>query len=140
MERLGLKNQWLKKKRTRKQRILICFVFAIIPLIIFEIFTLMVEPTILALCEIRARSIGISVSSRAISEIMSDIGYLDLINLERNENGEILALRANVIEMNKISSAIGVRVQEIYDELDEAYIKIPIGNFTGNALLAGVRT
>ena len=60
--------------------------------------------------------------------------------MERNENGEILALRANVIEMNKISSAIGVRVQEIYDELDEAYIKIPIGNFTGNALLAGVRT
>lgn len=140
MERLGLKKKWFKKRRTRRQRIVIFVIFMIIPLSIFEIFTKIVEPTILALCEIRARSIAVSVSSKAISEVMSDIGYLDLIILERNESGEIMALRSNVIEMNKISSAIGARVQEIYDELDEAYIKIPIGNFTGNALLSGVRT
>lgn len=64
-------------------------------------------------------------------------GYLDLITLDRDENGNILALRANVIEMNKISSEIGTLIQEKYLALEDMYIKIPIGNFTGNELLAG---
>lgn len=65
------------------------------------------------------------------------LGYLDLVTLERDDNGNILALRANVIEMNKISSKIGGLIQEKYSSLEDMYIKIPIGNFTGNELLAG---
>ncbi len=39
--------------------------------------------------------------------------------------------------MNKISSKIGGLIQEKYSSLEDMYIKIPIGNFTGNELLAG---
>ena len=66
-----------------------------------------------------------------------DFGYLDLITLDRDDNGNILALRANVIEMNKISSEISTVIQTKYSDLEDMYIKIPIGNFTGNELLAG---
>lgn len=66
-----------------------------------------------------------------------DFGYLDLITLDRDSNGNILALRANVIEMNKISSEISTLIQDKYSNLEDMYIKIPIGNFTGNELLAG---
>ena len=68
---------------------------------------------------------------------MKNIGYLDLVTLDRDENGSILALRANVIEMNRISSEISTLIQDKYSELEDIYIKIPIGNFTGNELLAG---
>ena len=68
---------------------------------------------------------------------MNDVGYLDLIILDRDENGKILALRANVIEMNRIATEISIRIQEMNNELKESFVRIPIGNFTRNALLAG---
>ena len=68
---------------------------------------------------------------------MGGIGYLDLIILDRDDTGRILALRANVIEMNRIASEISFEIQKLNNELEESYIKIPIGNFTGNSLLAG---
>ena len=62
---------------------------------------------------------------------------MDLIILDRDNTGKILALRANVIEMNRIASDISIQIQEMNNELEESYIQIPIGNFTGNSLLAG---
>lgn len=103
----------------------------------FELVTYLVEPTVMTLCKVRAESLGISISNKIVSEVMDDIGYLDLIILDRDEEGKILALRANVIEMNRISSEISVGMQEMYGTLEASYIEIPIGNFTGNSLLAG---
>ncbi|MBQ9279966.1 MAG: sporulation protein YunB [Clostridia bacterium] len=69
---------------------------------------------------------------------MGGIGYLDLIILDRDESGKILALRANVIEMNKIASEISSRIQEYNNHLEETYIKIPFGNLTGIPLFSGI--
>ena len=69
---------------------------------------------------------------------MQGVGYLDLVFLDRDENGKILALRANVIEMNRIASDISMRIQELTNGLEEAYIRIPVGNFTGISVLSGL--
>lgn len=103
----------------------------------FELITYLAEPTIMELCKVRAESLGISISNKAVQEVMNDVGYLDLIILDRDSNGKILALRANVIEMNRIATEISIRIQEMNNELKESFVRIPIGNFTGNALLAG---
>lgn len=150
MERLGLnrmidwKTEWKgnllqiqKKARKRKKRWCIAFLF-MLPILLFQIFTKLMEPTIIAMCEIRANSIGVSVSTKAVKQVMEEVGYdTELVVLEKDEAGNILALKTNVVEMNYIASLIGSRAQQMYDELTEAYVSIPIGNFTGNALLAG---
>lgn len=130
-----------KKKRAKKINIkkkLIIFLIIIgIIVIIFEIFTIMIEPSLIAMCEIRANSIGVTVSSKAVKQVMEEVGYdIDLVNLEKDSQGNIIALKANVIEMNYIASLIGSRTQQMYNELSETFVQIPIGNFTGNALLA----
>lgn len=79
-----------------------------------------------------------AISNHVVQEVMQGIGYLDLIILDRDNTGKILALRANVIEMNRIASEISTKIQEMNNQLEESYIKIPLGNFTGNVLLAGV--
>ena len=48
-----------------------------------------------------------------------DFGYLDLITLDRDDRGNIRALRANVIEMNKISSEISTVIQSKYSALED---------------------
>ena len=91
----------------------------------------------MALCQIRATSIGVTVSNTAVKEVMNELNYTDLVALEKDNNGKIIALKAKVIEMNQISSQIAAKMQELYSQINDAYVKIPIGNFTGNTLLAG---
>lgn len=126
------------KKYKKKNKFLRICILLIIPLIIFDIFTTVIEPSLIAMCEIRANSIGVSVSTKAVKQVMEEVGYdIELVNLEKDNEGKIIALKANVVEMNYIASLIGSRTQQMYNELTESYVQIPIGNFTGNALLAG---
>lgn len=132
-----IENHKKRRIKKRRRRIIACLCI-IIPILVFELFTSLIEPSIIAMCEIRANSIGVSVSNKAIKQVMEEVGYdMQLVKLEKDEGGNIIALQSNVVEMNYISSLIGSRTQQMYNELTEAYIKIPIGNFTGNALLAG---
>ena len=139
MERLGLKKKWVvtRKNRTKKQKLIVFICSFLLPLVIFEGITLLIEPSIMALCQIRATSIGVTVSSTAVKEVMNEIDYTDLVTLERDNNGKIIALQAKVIEMNQLSSQIAAKMQDLYGQINDAYVKIPIGNFTGNTLLAG---
>ena len=132
-----LENHKKRKMKSRRRKLIFC-ICVFVPILLFELFTTLIEPSIIAMCEIRANSIGVSVSNKAIKQVMEEVGYdMQLVKLEKDEAGNILALQANVVEMNYIASLIGSRTQQMYNELTEAYVKIPIGNFTGNALLAG---
>ena len=136
-----LDNKLKKRKRFFKHKINFKLLFFVISAILFgafEIMTALAKPTLIALCKVKSQSLASSISAKVVEEVMSSIGYLDLITLDRDENGSILALRANVIEMNKLSSKISSLIQAKYSNLDEMYIKIPIGNFIGNELLAGL--
>lgn len=137
MERLGLKRNWIRKRKVKNRRFIIFIICLLMPIVTFEAITLLIEPSIMALCQIRATSIGVNVSNTAVKEVMNDIDYIDLVTLERDNNGKIIALQAKVIEMNQLSSQIATKMQELYTQINDAYVKIPIGNFTGNTLLAG---
>ena len=99
--------------------------------------TKVIEPTLVELCRVRAQSIGTKIANEAVQKVMHDVGYLDLIILDRDDNGKIMALRANVIEMNRIASTVSEEIQEKNNELEGTFVKIPLGNFTGNIFLSG---
>ncbi len=131
IERIGF-------EKNRKQKFIIEYIVILLGIwLAFEVITALVEPTLMALCKVRAESIGITISNKVVQEVMDGIGYLDLIILDRDDSGKILALRANVIEMNRIASDITSKIQEKNNVLSPTFIYIPIGNFTGNSLLAG---
>ncbi len=140
MERLGLKRKFIQMKKFKlpfhaQGRIfLICVV---IPILIFQIYANVIEPTIMTMSSLKAKSIGIMVIEEVIGEVMKNVTYSDLITLEKDENGKILALRANVIEMNRMAATISLKMQDRFNTINEIEIKIPLGDFTANALLAG---
>ena len=117
-ERLGI------NEHKKKLYILEYIVILLAIWLTFELITYLAEPTIMELCKVRAESLGISISNKAVQEVMNDVGYLDLIILDRDENGKILALRANVIEMNRIATEISIRIQEMNNELKESFVRI----------------
>ncbi len=131
-ERFGIK----RNPKVSPQIYIILFGLSI--LISFATITHYIEPTLIELCKVKAESIGISNSNKIVEQVMRDVGYLDLIILDRDETGKIMALRANVIEMNRIASEISLAIQKQNNEIEATYVSIPIGNFTGNSLLAGL--
>lgn len=131
-ERFGIK----RNPKFNPSTYIILFTISIF--VSFITITHYIEPTLIELCRVRAESIGISNANKVVERVMRDVGYLDLIILDRDEAGKILALRANVIEMNRIASEISLAIQEQNNEIETTHVSIPIGNFTGNSLLAGL--
>ncbi len=98
----------------------------------------MIESTLHVLCDAKVESIGITISNKAIDDVMKGITYEDLISFVKDEEGKLIALKSNIVEMNQIASEIAVKIQEMYDALDKIYVYVPIGNFTGNDLFSGM--
>lgn len=134
-----LKEGWtVKWKQHSQRRKIILWIILLVGCVMmtWDGITNAIRPTLIALCKVKSQGLATSIAGKVVQEVMGGLGYLDLITLDRDEKGNILALRANVIEMNKLSSEINNRIQEKYSDLDDMYIKIPIGNFFGNELLA----
>ena len=137
MERFGLKRNLFKKINNRKIFLIKLIVILVTITFIFQAMTDLVEGTLHSLCEAKVESIGITVSNKAIDDVMDGIQYEDLIKFDKDAEGKIIALKSDVVEMNNISSEIATKIQKIYDELEDIYVYVPLGNFTGNSFLAG---
>ena len=119
MEEKSYEKLNIKKKRWKLKIVLLFLLFFVFIVLGFEGITVMIRPSLIALCNVKSRSLANTISGKAVQEVMKNIGYLDLVTLDR------------------ISSEISTLIQDKYSELEDIYIKIPIGNFTGNELLAG---
>ena len=97
-----------------------------------------VMPTIRQLCITSARSIGNKICNEAVSKAISNLSYDELITYEQDVNGNIVMVKANSINMNKLSSEITKIVQTDLNNLDKTSIKIPTGSLTNNQFLYGL--
>ena len=81
------------------------------------------------LCKAKVESIGVAVSNKAIDDVMEKVAYEDLVNFVKDDTGRIIALKSDVLEMNSIASKIAGKIQEMYDELEDIYIYVPLRKF-----------
>ena len=63
-------------------------------------------------CKAQAKSIATKISNEQATAVMSKYNYDDLFNVEKDKNGNILMISANVINVNTINSNIAVKIQE----------------------------
>lgn len=80
-----------------------------------------------------------NVINQAVSQQIDegDVQYEDLVNLERDNDGNITALTTNMREMNRLKTQLLTKLDsDIYDISDDE-ISIPLGNLTGIQLLSG---
>lgn len=130
MERLRLKKNRIRNSISIKRFFIfkVLILLALI-LVIFVYVTNKVEETLVMICRAKVEGIGITISNSVIEEVMRDKHYEDLISFVKDGSGKIVALKSNVIEMNDIASKIAIKVQEMYDELEDIYIYVPLRKF-----------
>lgn len=124
-------------KKSKKSYFLIVGIFVLL-IYSFTIFDRNVKPTLLALTEIKAKSIATQAINQAVQdEIKDDMKYEDLIKVSYNNDGKVSIIQANTILMNQIASEIALGVKDNIKKISNiSEIKIPLGNTINSQILS----
>lgn len=126
----------LRQMNLKKSFVVILTIFIVILGLVLFI-TKRVEPVIETLCESKAKSIALNTTNDVVSEYIKTITYDTLIELKQNEDGKVVALTANVMEMNRLTNSISSDIQEKLSNLEASYIKIPLGSILNIGMFSG---
>lgn len=97
-----------------------------------------IRPTLLSLSEARLRAIAVKAMNEAVRETVgSDISYSDLINIQKDDQGNITIVNANAVLMNNLAASTAIAAQDKILNIGEQGISIPLGTVLGGQLLTG---
>lgn len=96
-----------------------------------------VKPTIFELTESKLQYFAIKAMNDAVSEIVKDISYSDLITILKDKNDRITMLQANTLKMNDLASKAALKAQETIMNFGNQGIYIPLGTILGGQILSG---
>lgn len=122
--------------KRRKKIIEIIFIL----IIAFSVVKLVLDavlPIFNTLCENRAKSIATMISNEQATIVMTEHSYDELFTIEKDNNGNIVMIKANVVPINEIISDVANKIQEQIDQKGREDVEIALGSFTGFKLLAG---
>ena len=83
-----------------------------IAIIVLNIAIKSVTPIIEEQCKTMARSIATKISNDAATKVMANHEYEDFCKVERDNEGNITMISANMITINEVISDIPIRIQE----------------------------
>lgn len=122
----------------RKVNILI---FIVSFLVIFNIFMYsfdkIITPTLLAVADAEMRARCMEIVNKVISDEYSKaFNYDDIIHVDKDQEGNIVMLKADTLKMNKIACDVSMDSQKKLREFGDYGIKIPLGYIFKNNLLS----
>lgn len=129
--RIFFRNIWLSKmkifKRLFRRAFIICVIFIIIYFTYYFIDFKMFA-SVKAVSGIKATSIATDIINQAILQEFGGSGQADnLINIERDAEGNIAMLSSNTAKINAMNSAIATAVIKRFDSMKAQTIDIPFG-------------
>lgn len=95
------------------------------------------NPSIERQSRVIAKRTAENCSSKACQETMKDMKYEDLCTIEKDSQGNVILMNMNIINVNKVSSEIAIKMQNMFNEEKNNSIEISMGSLTGNKILAG---
>lgn len=126
-----------KKRKKRRILRLVCILIAFF-LAALIYFQTNVTRVLISVSEATMRSSAVEAINSAVYKTLgSNPSYEDLVKIERDENGNVAALSANALKINKIARDTASISQKILQETGENGVMIPIGALTGIEALAG---
>lgn len=96
-----------------------------------------IKPLLLAISEMRARTIAVQLINEAIiSELTYKIKYDDLFIVRTDNDNRITMLQANTMAMNRIASETALNIQESLRQMGTKKVGIPLGSILGSEIFA----
>ena len=116
-------------------------IFVLSILVMFNIFIYsfdkIITPTLLAVADAEMRARCMEIVNKVVSDEYSKaFNYDDIIHVDKDQDGNIVMLKADTLKMNKIACDVSIDSQKKLRELGEYGIKIPLGYIFKNNLLS----
>ena len=128
---------YTKKTKTTKSKI--CFILAIVVVIITFFLLYMhfiVNPIIIDSAEAKVKTTTQVAIENAVYDILKNkIVYDDLVNIVKDENGDVQLITANAYEINLLSKELLTSAQDSLIKTSQDGVDIGIGTFTGLPIL-----
>lgn len=125
------------KKRIVRRLVAVCVGVALALLLVF--LQRNADGVITAAAEAAMRSYTVSAVNDAVLESMEDgAAYDDLIAVERDGAGDIVAITSNALQINRIARTVTQIAQQKLEEESRAGVDIPLGAFFGIEAWAGL--
>ncbi len=120
------------KKRIKNPKAKKMTTIVVILIIAFSTAKLILDavlPIFDTLCENRAKSIATLVSNEQATNVMKQHSYDELFTIEKDNNGNISMIKANVIAINEIISDVANKIQEEIDNRGREDVQIAMRKF-----------
>lgn len=112
--------------------ILLCFVLILI-------LNGQLRPIMESITTNQARMMSVSIINSVVADELqkNQVTYSDLVTVERNDSGEVLAITTNMVKMNELKAVIMKDVQSQLGEDSHKDVGVPIGTLMGSEFLHG---
>lgn len=85
--------------------------------------------------EMRGRATEI-INKIVLDEYSKQFNYNNIINIEKDRDGNIVMLQADTLKLNKIACDVSIKTQNQLRNMGDTGIKIPLGYIFKNSILA----
>ena len=128
-----------RKRRIKMKPLAVSIIIALIVITItfISIVEITLKPTIISLAEAQGNWKATETIHNAILEqVSAKVHYIDMVKIEKNSQGEIILMQANILLVNKIASEAVLEVQRSLKVLQTESLAIPLGQIIGSKFLA----
>lgn len=129
-----------KRRHGKKRKVArVCCIVAAIVCALLVYFQTNVTRVLVSVSEASMRVQAVEAINDAVYKTLGDApSYGDLIKIERNVQGDIVAVSANALKLNKIARDTASLSQQSLQQSGARSVPIPIGALTGIEALAGM--
>ena len=96
-----------------------------------------IYPIFETLCEDQAKAIATKVTNEETSRVLSKYNYNSFFTIEKDEDGNVQMITANVLQINQVTSDIALYIQNALKENENNEVYISTGSLTGIKLFSG---
>lgn len=128
----------MKKKTKMKLAFWAAFVLTLSVVLTYYI-NVGLRPNIMAQGETRMKNTALEIMNSSVREAINDVEDMDnLLQIEKNKEGQITFVGANSGKLNRIAFHCSTLAQERLEAMEETTINIPFGNLVGSKLFSGM--
>ncbi len=131
------KNKYIKRNGD-KSGFFTFLIIVMIALITCLIIYNSIDPVFEEAALTEAKAIATRITNEESTRAIVGYTYDDLFTIEKDSEGNIQMINANILKMNLLTSDIASFIQNSLDKTDYSKIKLSIGSLTGIKMLSGV--
>lgn len=125
---------WVYKRRRRRFFILLfcIFMFVILFLLLYRFRLIFIT-----LCKNEIQAVSQEIVYTVVTNKLNVLES-DLLQFEKDEQGEITFVNSNVIYMNRLANELSIDISNEVNKLDYLYVNVPLGTLFGSDMLNSI--